>query len=568
MAKRIFSVVFILSSTLLQAQTFFSAKKYPSRAYQNPMNFPISLAGNFGECRANHFHSGIDIRTNKVENQLVHAIEDGFVSRVKIEAGGFGNAIYITHADGYVSLYAHLNKFYPELQEQIVRKQYQTKSWKQDIYFMPHEFPVRKGKFIAWSGNTGSSEAPHLHMEIRDAKTEAPLNPLLFYAGLADTKPPIIKQLAMYDGTKSIYEQRPNLLAITKQGNLYKPTNPKLLIKSKSVFFGINGGDYMENALGTLGIYEMRMYVDDKPFFAWQLDNISYDITRYMNAEADYKTKKGGGPWIQLCAKLPNDKLPIYKSFSTNNGIIDLSDGLIKKARIVVLDTKNNSSTLEFTIQGNSMSNKPICEREFVSGIKNKFKNEHVEFELDEASLYDHICFKTSIQPSISPYSHIYQVHYPYVPLHTYFHLKLKPKQNIPLSLKDKIAVIRYPAGKETTKKGKAALLADGTVVTNVRDFGNYEIVIDQKPPSVLSTIKNNDNISKLSRLSFTVKEETTTVKTCILEVDGEWLRLVQKGDIFYYEMDQHVKQGEHVFTLTVSDENGNTNQVKYNLKR
>lgn len=557
-----------LFSFFLKAQTFFPAKNYPARAYQNPMDFPISLAGNFGECRPNHFHSGIDIRTNKVENQFVHAIQDGFVSRVKIEAGGFGNAIYITHADGFVSLYAHLNKFYPELQEYVLREQYKTKSWKQDIYFKPHQFPVRKGKFIAWSGNTGSSEAPHLHMEIRSAKTENPLNPLLFYTGLTDNKAPIVHKLAMYDGSKSIYEQTPVITPLTKQGSVFKPTKAALTINSNSVYFGINGDDYMEIASGTCGIFEMRLYVDDQPFYAWQLDDISYDITRYMNAMADYKTKKNGGSWIQLCHKLPNDQLKIYKSFTSSNGLVDLSDGAIKKIKMVVLDTKSNSSTVEFTIQGKNSSNKLICQNEFIAGKKNTFKNESIELTLNEDCLYDNICFKSSVKPSASVYSNLYQVHAGFVPLHSYFDLKLRPKIQIPVSLKDKIAIVRTPYGKETKRIGKVATLQGDMAVASVRDFGEYEIVIDQKPPSITSTIKNNDNISKARRLSFVAKEESTSVKSFNAEVDGQWLRVVQKGDTFYYEMDEYFPLGKHTLTVTAMDENGNANKQVFTLIR
>jgi hypothetical protein len=191
-------------------------------------------------------------------------------------------------------LYAHLNSFYPALENYVRNKQYDTKSWKQDLHIAPHEFPVRKGEFIAKSGNTGSSQGPHLHMEIRDTKTDAPLNGLLFYESIKDTKPPYIKQLAVYDGNTSIYEQKPLLYAVKKEGNSFKLSPEKITIQSSKAYLGIQGDDYMAIATGTLGIFETHVFVDEKPFFAWQMDNISYDVTRYMNAIADYKTKKMG----------------------------------------------------------------------------------------------------------------------------------------------------------------------------------------------------------------------------------------------------------------------------------
>lgn len=555
-------ITLCLSTTLLSnAQTFFPKKNYPA-TFQNPVDIPISIVGNFGECRPNHFHSGVDIRTESKENQTVRSVADGYVSRVKIEAGGFGNAIYITHG-AYTTLYAHLNKFYPELESYIRSQQYKNKDWNIDITFLPHQFPIRKGTFIAWSGNTGSSQGPHLHLEVRDTKTEAPLNGLLFF-NWKDGKAPLIKKLAMYDGARSIYEQSPVILPVANN----KLTKDEIAINSDKVFFGINGDDFMEIATGTLGIFEMRMYIDDKPFFAWQMDNISYDITRYMNSIADYKTKKNNGPWIQLCRKLPNDKLPVYKDFSNTNGVIDLPVGSSKKIRIEVYDTRNNKSTLSFSIKSNKEANPIVCENKFIAGQKNMFKNEYLNFSLSPDQLYDNICFTSSVKPSTSEYSHIYQVHTSQVPLHTYFDIFFTPKTTIPISLKDKIAVVRYPYGSDTKKKGKSAELVNGKVKATIRDFGNYEIIVDQKAPIVTSTIKNNDVITKLSRLNFVVKEETTSVKKVEAFVDGQWLRIVQKGDNFYYEMDDHFPLGTHQLTVSAFDENNNVQKINYTLTR
>jgi hypothetical protein len=555
------TIIYLGSSIFLNAQTFFPKKNYPT-TFQNPVDIPISIVGNFGECRPNHFHSGVDIRTEGKENQIVRSMADGYVSRVKIEAGGFGNAIYITHG-AYTTLYAHLNKFYPELESYIRAQQYKNRDWNIDIPFLPHQFPVRKGAFIAWSGNTGSSQGPHLHLEIRDTKTEAPLNGLFFF-NWKDGKAPLLKKLAMYDGTKSIYNQSPVVYPIFKN----KLSKEIIVIHSDKVFFGIAGDDFMEIATGTLGIFEMNMYVDDKPFFAWQMDNISYDITRYMNAIADYKTKKNNGPWIQLCRRLPNDKLPVYKDFSNTNGVIDLPAGTSKNIRIEVYDTRYNKSSLSFTIKSNKPAAKMVGNNEFIAGSKNSFQNDNMSFVLAPEQLYDNIYFTTSIKPATSEYSHLYQLHTPEVPLHTYFDILFVPKTTIPISLKDKIAVVRYPYGTETTKKGKAATLVNGKVKATIRDFGKYEIVIDQKAPTILSTIKNNTRVGNLKQLNFVVKDETTSVKKVEAFIDGQWLRIVQKGDHFYYEMDDHFPFGTHQLLVTAYDENNNVQKISYTLTR
>lgn len=562
--RRLLLFCLLSSSLSVYAQSFFTPQKYPPNSFRNPLDFPISLVGNFGECRSNHFHSGIDIRTNGKENQAVHAIDDGFVSRIKIEENGFGTALYITHLNGYTSLYAHLNSYFPELEKYVRQKQYETNSWKQDIYFPPHQFPIRKGKLIAWSGNTGSSQGPHLHLEIRNTKTENPLNPLLFFASLPDTKAPKLKQIAVYDGNKSIYEQRPLLLPITK-GKLAKET---IVIPSSKAFLGLVGDDFMEAASGTLGIYQMNLYVNDQAYFAWQMDNISYDITRYMNALADFKSKKNGGPWIQLCHRLPNDKLPVYKSMNGQDGMLDLSDGTPKKITIEVLDTRNNKSAVTFFLQGNENENASSCAYLMQAAKKNGYEDSYMKFTLAEDDLYDNICFSTSAKPSSQTYSYLYQVHRPDVPIHNYFDLILKPKTIIPIELKDKLAVVRQANSGESKAKGKAGKLVNGNVVVSIREFGNYEIVVDQKPPNISSSIKDKQVITSLKRLTFTAFDETTSVLKYNAIVDGKWLRIAQQGNTFYYELDEHFPLGTHTFTFSATDENDNTKTITYQLTR
>ncbi len=571
MNKKKYSYILLVLCLLhnsLQAQSFFAPKKYPSTSFQLPVKIPVSLAGNFGECRPNHFHSGLDVRTNKVENIPVYAIADGFISRIKIEAGGFGNAIYITHAGGYTSLYAHLNKLFPELEQFVQSKQYEKQSWRIDLQLLPHQFPIRKGSFIAFSGNTGSSQAPHLHMEIRDTKSEKPLNGMLFYNSIIDSKAPIVKQLAVYDGNRSIYEQKPVMLPVSKKGIFYTPGKDTITYNSSKIYFGIVADDYMENALGTLGVYETRMYVDSKQFFAWQLDNIGYDETRYMNAEADYKTKKDGGSWIQLCRQLPNDKLEIYKSFTISKGVVDVSDGKAHEIKIQVLDTKGNNTTMRFFAKGKLGSLSTTCENKIIAGQKAKIETANIKMNFIENSVYDDVCVKAMVKQTNNIYSDIYQLHTGNVPLHDYINVSVKAKQAIPDNLKSKIALVKYPYGKETNKKGVAAEVEDIWVTAKVREFGDYEIVLDQTAPKIITSVKANDDVTKLKRISFTVKEETTNVQLFRGEVDGKWVRFVQKGDVFYYELDEHFPAGVHTLIVKAYDENGNKAELSVLLKR
>jgi Peptidase family M23 len=554
----LFSIV-VGHHVLIIAQSFFAAKKYPNQYFANPVKIPLSLAGNFGECRPNHFHSGLDVRTNKVENIPIYAIADGYISRVKIEAGGFGNAIYITHANGFTSLYAHLNLFWPSLEKRIRYNQYQNKSWKIDEQFLPHEFLVKKGQFIAFSGNTGSSQAPHLHMEIRDTKTEKPLNGLLFY-NMADSKAPLLKKLAVYDCNKSIYDQQPKQLNCTKNGAYYKPGSDTIITNSNNIAFGIVADDPMEGALGVLGVYEMNMIVDGANYFGWQLDNIGYNETRYMNAMADYKIKKNGGSWIQLCYQQSGDLLNIYKSFNDKNGRLALNDKATHAIKIIVKDVKGNSSEMRFWVKNNGTQN-IATNYSLKPKQANKYDDGNIAFTMPKEALYDGVPLKVSVAPSGHAYSYLYKVHTSDVPVHTYFDLKLKPKTTIPAALASKVAMVRYPFGKDTDKKGKAAKLDGAWVVGSVRDFGTYEIVVDQTAPSLTCNVKDGAIFAGKSIVCYS-KDENTSVEKFEGFIDEQWIRFAQKGNSFTYDVDQYCKAGTHQLRIRTIDENGNTKET------
>jgi murein DD-endopeptidase MepM/ murein hydrolase activator NlpD len=203
---------FLLFALSTSAQ-IFPAKSYPQGYFRYPLDVPIALAANFGELRPDHYHMGLDCKTEKRQNLPVHAAADGYIAKIKIEPFGFGRAIYINHPNGLTTLYAHLNNFFPALEKYVKEQQYEQESWEVFIDIPAGFFPVKKGDFIAYSGSTGGSQGPHVHFEIRDTKTDKVLNPLLFGFALKDNIPPAILRLAVYDRTISTYRQTPTLFS-------------------------------------------------------------------------------------------------------------------------------------------------------------------------------------------------------------------------------------------------------------------------------------------------------------------------------------------------------------------
>jgi hypothetical protein len=551
---------------LLNAQ-YLPEKNYPQGYFRDPLNIPIILAGNFGELRPNHFHSGMDIKTQQRENLPVHAAADGYVSRISVSHTGYGNGLYITHPNGYTTVYGHLNRFFPALERYVKEKEYEQEDWAIDLEIPPGMFPVKKGDFVAWSGNTGGSTGPHLHFEIRNTQTMHPLNPLLFGFDVPDKRAPEVYRVAIFNREKSIYEQQPVIAGVKKVNGAYVTTTPLIKVSAAKAGIGINGIDRQSNSTNPNGIYEVILFDNDVPNEGFQLDDIGYEETRYLNAHIDYKVKKGGGPYLQLVFPLPGNKLNIYHDIK-GNGTIDLSDGAVHHVKLLVKDAYGNTSTVKFNLQqSGSEPAAASCANTMYPGSRNIFENNWVEFFLDEAALYDQVCFRYSEVPSISAksWSNIYHLHTPLVPIHTSFDLRLKPDKPVPPALQPKIVMVRTGLGEDAS----GTTYENGWFTGRFRDFGNFHLEVDTIAPtiSVLGGIRNGANLGRAARLSFRMNDNSG-IKSYRAELDGRWLMFSRKGTVLTYTFDEHCPPGEHTLKLTVTDIAGNEGVHTLTFKR
>ena len=542
-----------------------AASHYPQGYFRNPLNIPILLAGNFGEVRPNHFHSGIDIKTTGKENLPVHAAADGYISRIKMEKGGFGHALYISHPNGFTTLYAHLNNFAPQVQAYLRKVQYQKESWAVDLQLKPDQFPVKKGERIAWSGNTGGSMAPHLHFEIRDSKTEHPLNPQLFGFQITDSRPPVPTRIALYDLTRSIYEQTPQIVNLKKVGDQYVTSSETITINSDKIGIAISVNDYMNGSNNTLNFYTAKWYQNDTLQGQIKLDDIGYDVTRYLHAYVDYKSRKLTGAWYQLLFQLPGNQLKgIYPFLNDRQGAITLHDQA-NNIKLVLTDAAGNSSDISFSVQSGGTTTKEDCPKLFSVGTLNTIEHPNVRFDIDPAGLYDDVCFKLDLSKDEKSLSDKVRLHQSFVPVHKYFTLGIKPNTPISFNQRDKI-VTMYSDGK--TEDGSAATFENGWYNVSVRNFGTYWLTMDTTAPSIKPLQPNGANLSNASRISFRVTEDITSVKSFRAELDGRWLAFEPKGDTFFYTFDEHCPKGKHKLTISASDENNNSKTLVYTFTK
>lgn len=547
----------------------FPFKNYPKGYFIYPVEAKIGLAANFGELRPNHYHMGLDCRTDQAQNKNVKAAADGYVAHVKVEPFGFGQAIYINHPNGLTTLYAHLNEFFPALEEYVKEQQYKQHSWKVYLDIPPGMFPVKQGQFIAKSGNTGGSQGPHCHFEIRDAKTDKVLNPLLFGFSIPDNVPPAIMRLAMYDRCVSTYGQSPKLFSLKKVSGGYITATPVIPVNTDKISFGFSANDKQSNSSNPNGIYETILYLDDKEVVGFQLDSISYDETRYVNAHIDYKTRAGGGPYIEHISRLPGyPEGGVYKDIS-GDGVIELTDDSVHQVSIVVKDTYGNASTLNFKIKkgiirenGKQDDSASYHEqKEFHPGFVNIFESEDMQLILGPEDLYDSVSFVHSEKNSTSQnsYSYIHSVENGLVPVHNFFTIRLKADKIVPAELHDKMLMKRTWGNKTDIVK---AVRNGDWYTAFFREFGNFELIADDMPPVITGGFRDNANLSKSFRVIFIPKDNNDEIENFNATLDNNWLRFTNdKGRSFIYNFDEMCSPGNHELVISVQDIAGNTSQ-------
>jgi murein DD-endopeptidase MepM/ murein hydrolase activator NlpD len=533
---------------------------YPQGYFRNPLDIPMSLSGNFGELRPNHFHMGLDIKTMARVNLPVYAAADGYVARIKIEPFGFGRAIYINHPNGFTTLYAHLNDFSPQIEAYLKQQQYQQESWKILIDVPPNLLVLKKGDFIANSGTTGGSQAPHLHFEVRRTADDVNLNPMLFGFPVADQTKPVILRLAVYDRKKSTHEQSPKIIAVKNSANGYVTVPTVVPVSSGRISFAITAYDTHTGSTNLNGIYHASIYDNGRLLTSFVMDNISYNETRYINAHIDYKTKATAGPYLQHLSVLPGYVNSIY-SKTGGDGVIDVSDSSIHQIRIIVKDTYNNTSELNCAVQLAAPSPKAsaVTGRMFYPMMIDIMEFEDCEFYMGEKCLYDsvHIRYGRAVSTNANVLSAIHTIGPTYIPLQDFFVVRIKPIEPLVPGKKERIVMQRFSGSKQEIQKVQ---WQDGWASARFRDFGNFQLVLDEEPPTItpIGTI-DGANLSKAPAISFLVRDNLQNFKNFRAELNGKWLRFTNDKEwAFTYRFDERCPPGEHELKIYVEDEAGN----------
>jgi murein DD-endopeptidase MepM/ murein hydrolase activator NlpD len=547
------------------AQQIFSENKYPLVDFRPPLDItPPSLAGSFGELRANHFHSGIDIRTNQRQGYPVYAIADGYIARIRVQNSGFGNALYINHPNGYTSVYGHLQRYNGKIASVAKSYQYEKKSFEIDEAPGADLIPVHKGDIIAYSGNTGSSGGPHLHFEIRDTKTEATINPQLFGIEIPDRIPPAISGLYVYKLNNQPFNEHTvkQRIPIVGANGAYR-TNTTLNL-SGDIGFGIVATDRHSGLSGLNGVYSITLELDGSPVFTSSLERFEFENSKAINSHIDYPAYLDSRINIQKSFVDPGNPLGIYSNL-VNRGRIEFNDGKLHELKYIVTDVKGNTTTLPFRVQAGvstvvttQVQPKGIL---FPYNKVNEFSTDSVKIIVPLGTLYNDLDFqyKAGKETVAHGYSPVHQVQNRYTPLHTGFELWIRPTRDLG-NLADKAVIVN------TNGASQGGVFADGFVKANPKNFGNFYISVDTVAPFITPlNVSNGQNLQNVSKMSFKIRDNLSGIKSFNGYIDGRWVLMEfdQKTSMTWHSVDASTGPGKHKLELIVVDMKDNSRTLE-----
>ena len=553
-------------------QEIFSKSSYPLTDFRQPLDIvPPALAGSFGELRSNHFHSGVDFRTNQRIGYPIYATADGYVARLRVQNSGFGLAIYINHPNGYTSVYGHLSRFNPKIAQEVKKIQYQKKSYEIDEFPNSDFMPVRKGEIIAYSGNTGSSGGPHLHFELRDTKTEATVNPQLLGLQIPDNIPPVISSMYVYRlNEKPFNEFTPKqYFQVAGGSGNYTLNKVSTINLSGEVGFGIVTTDRHSGNSGLNGVYSIELFLDGKAVYTSALEKFSFENSKAINSHVDYPALLNLKRSIQKSFVDPGNPLKIYSNL-VNNGRIIFNDGKLHQLKYVITDSKGNKSTLAFNVQADQKAvintpNLPAGTFYQYTNV-NEFNNEDVKVIIPKGSLYNDLNFvyKKLAKPQTNAFSAIHQIHNNLTPLHLGFEIWIKADSTLS-KYQNKALIVN------TNRSSQGGYFENGYVKAKPRNFGSFFIAIDTLAPTIVPVnISNGKNIAGLSKMSFRISDNLSGIKSFNGYIDGKWVLMEfdAKTANLWHSFDEQTKAGKHSFELVVVDMKDNTKRYAIEFYR
>ena len=544
-------------AALVSVPMALPAQEKSVNPFISPFDFPLLLSGNFGELRANHFHGGVDFKTQGVVGKPIRCIADGYISRVTVTPGGYGQAVYITHDNGYTSVHGHLHRFMAEVQQVVEAYQYEHETFAVDLKFDADRFPLKQGEVFALAGNEGYSFGPHLHMEIRKTDTEEYIDPLQFYTDLLkDTTAPRATHVMLYpQAGKGVVNGSPKKKVLALNGQQGTVT------AWGRIAAGIKAYDYMDGTSNNYGVRSVTLLVDSVEVFRSTVDGFLPDENRMINAWTDYEEYATRNSWFMRSQILPGNTWRMLQA-DDEGGVVTINEERPYRFCYVLEDLYGNRRTYRFVVQGKEQAIEPLHKgKHFLKWNQgNVIQQPGMELVIPKGMLYEDVDLNCRVIADSLDISFDYQLHDKPVPLHAGCPLVIGVR-NYPVADMSKYYVARKYKGRKSSAGGS---FKEGYMHTSIRELGTYSVEVDTVAPRVIPLNKPQ---WKTGNIQFKIRDAETGIKDYKVFIDGKFVlfKFASKNATLSCMHPSRIKRGvKHRMEVVVTDYCGNVTREEY----
>lgn len=550
--KRFYNILFFLFNLSVFGQNEFS--------WVPPLDIPIQLSGTFGELRNNHFHAGIDIRTQGRQGLKVRSVQDGRISRIRVSVSGYGKALYVEHRNGTTSVYAHLKKFAPKIEDYVKEKQYQKETFQIQLFLKKDELSIEAGEIIGFSGNTGGSYGPHLHFEMRETKGQFPINAMRYLMVIEDTQRPQVQNFYLYSGTQPNSNKKEFPL-VKKNDSTYVTTG---VIPSGRVNVGLRLFDRQNLSYNKNGIYSTSVRLNGIEQFKYTMDRISFNDSKYINLMIDYEVFSKNKRRIQRFVSHSKQKFSFLNETSPQGEML-IEPGKSYQILIELNDYKQNTTYVEAYLTG---TNEVTPSKKGLGNSLNPTQDYFFEFD-DKSVYFPEESFFDQVNMLVEDRGDTLHISQNWAPLQKPFEIKYKVPAGDSLTLAQSFLAI-------INKKGKPSFFTaskkEGFWEAKSKALGDYVVSRDSIAPEIKAVnFKNKQWLSNYSFLRLKITDDYSGIKKYRGTINGKWILLEHEpknNSLIYKFNDVKFKEALHQLTIEAEDQVGNKTVFKRDFYR